>query len=131
MFPADPEMWRSTKGGTRAWLEGNHQSPLPSYLDAKEKQRITDALLTGGMRSPLLWYNLTTSGMRAVEDESMINPCSLVSGLTSLSSNPQVFLLHSQACVCGSGYQGLHLPCRYADRDGRGSLPAANSQEIR
>jgi hypothetical protein len=131
MFPADPEMWRSTKGGTKAWLEGNHQSPLPSYLDAKEKQRITNALLTGGMRSPLLWYNLNTSGMRAAEDNSTINPCSFASGLTGLYSNPQVLLLHSQACVCGRGHQGLHLPCRHADRDRRGSLPTVNGQKIR
>jgi hypothetical protein len=56
----------------KAWLEANRQSPLPSYLDAKDKQRLTDALLKpGGLRSPLLWYNLTSSGMRAADDQSM------------------------------------------------------------
>jgi hypothetical protein len=59
----------------KEWLERDQQSPLPSYLDADEKKRITDALLNpGGLRAPLLWYNLTTSGRRAEDDKSASSP---------------------------------------------------------
>jgi hypothetical protein len=50
--------------------------------------------------------------------------------LTSLSSHPQVFVLHQQARVLGCGHQRLHLRCRHADRERRASLPAADVQEI-
>jgi hypothetical protein len=32
-------------GAAKAWLEADRQAPLPAYLTAEEKQRITDALL--------------------------------------------------------------------------------------
>jgi hypothetical protein len=50
--------------------------------------------------------------------------------LTSLSSHPQVFLLHQQARVFGCGHQRLYLRCSHADRERRASLPAANVQEV-
>jgi soluble epoxide hydrolase / lipid-phosphate phosphatase len=57
----------------KKWLENDLQAPLPTYISEEEKKRITDVLLNrGGMRAPLLWYNFSTSGLRAKEEKCEI-----------------------------------------------------------
>jgi soluble epoxide hydrolase/lipid-phosphate phosphatase len=72
IFPSDPNLWKTDLcpiGGLKAWLELDRKSPLPSYVSQDEKERITKALLgQGGMKAPVLWYNLVTSGLRAKDD---------------------------------------------------------------
>jgi soluble epoxide hydrolase / lipid-phosphate phosphatase len=57
-------------GGMKKWLEEDRRTPLPSYLTPQDKDRLSKALLSNGMRSPLLWYTLNTSGLAAEDDKS-------------------------------------------------------------
>jgi soluble epoxide hydrolase / lipid-phosphate phosphatase len=57
-------------GGLKKWLEEDRCSPLPSYLTQEDKERLSKALLRNGMRSPLLWYNVATSGLGAEDAKS-------------------------------------------------------------
>ncbi|KAJ7026783.1 Alpha/Beta hydrolase protein [Mycena alexandri] len=44
-FPASPQMWKDilcTDGGTRAWLEGNETTSLPSYMSQEADKEELD-----------------------------------------------------------------------------------------
>jgi soluble epoxide hydrolase/lipid-phosphate phosphatase len=66
-------VWKSDLGpndGMKNWLEQDRKAPLASYITPEEKERVTKALLgNGGMKAPLLWYSVVTSGLKAKEDK--------------------------------------------------------------
>ncbi|KAJ7889455.1 alpha/beta-hydrolase [Mycena olivaceomarginata] len=74
LYPETPELWKknmSVDGGTRAWLEGNTITSLPSYMTPEDKEVLRKSLLSGGLSAPLCWYKAQVEEANLEEDAKL------------------------------------------------------------
>ncbi|KZS99619.1 epoxide hydrolase [Laetiporus sulphureus 93-53] len=75
LYPSDPgSIWRThlcPRGGIKAYLLSGDIAPSPSYLTETDKNAISTAVLTSGLKGAFNWYRIMLDGIADSDDKQI------------------------------------------------------------